>query len=175
MQFYSEGLHRNIYKLCRRTDFMAYTEVKKRNQKKYYYRAISVRDGSKIKKKRIYLGVGLSNKKIIKKEAEADKKFNSDKINDVLNKIKNKIIKILVKHKVRKAGIFGSYARGEQKMNSDIDIIIEPPRGTGFGFVRIVFDLEDKLGKKVDLLTYNGINPLLKRRILEEERRILNG
>ena len=171
----SKGLHRNIYKLCRRTFLMVYTEVKTRNQKRYYYRVISIREGNKVKKKRIYLGADLSKSSLIKNELEADKKFNSEKINKLLNKIKYKIIKVLVKNNVRKAGIFGSYARGEQKHDSDIDIIIEPPKGIGFGFVRIVYELEDKLGKKVDLLTYNGINPLLKKRIMRDEKRILNG
>ena len=90
-----------------------------------------------------------------------------------LNKMKPKIIRILRKHGVRKAGIFGSYVRGEQKKNSDIDILIQPPKGIGFGFVRIQLDLENKLKKKVDLLSYKAIHPLLKERILKEEIRIL--
>ena len=42
-----------------------------------------------------------------------------------LNKLKIKIRKVLKKYEIVKAGIFGSYARGEQKKNSDIDILIE--------------------------------------------------
>lgn len=90
-----------------------------------------------------------------------------------LNKIKNKIRKILRKNGVVKAGIFGSYARGEQKKNSDIDILIQPPKGIGFGFVGIQFELEDELKKKVDLLSYRAIHPLLKERILKEEVKII--
>ena len=44
---------------------------------------------------------------------------------DEIDEIKLKIRRILKKHKVAKAGIFGSYARGEAKKNSDIDILIE--------------------------------------------------
>ena len=69
-----------------------------------------------------------------------------------LKAIKSKIIRVLRKHDVAKAGIFGSYARGEQKKNSDIDILIQPPKGIGFEFVGIKLELEAKLGKKVDLL-----------------------
>ena len=90
-----------------------------------------------------------------------------------LNKLLPEIIKILKKHNVKKAGIFGSYARGEEKKDSDIDILIEPPKGIGFGFVRIQFELENKLKKKVDLLTYNSINHLIKERILNEEVKII--
>ena len=72
-----------------------------------------------------------------------------------------------------RAGIFGSYARGDNKKNSDIDILIQPPKGIGFGFVGIQFELEDKLKKKVDLLSYRAIHPLLKKRILKEEVKII--
>lgn len=63
--------------------------------------------------------------------------------------------------------------RGEQTKKSDIDIIVEPPKGIGFGFVGIQTELEKTLGKKVDLLTYKGLSPYLKKDILKEEVRIL--
>ena len=62
---------------------------------------------------------------------------------------------------------------GDYKKNSDIDMLVQPPKGIGFGFAGIELELEKKLNKKVDLLTYNSIHPLLKKRILEEEVRIL--
>ena len=74
---------------------------------------------------------------------------------------------------MKKAGLFGSYVRGEQKKSSDIDIIIEPPKGIGFGFVGIQQELEKVLGKKVDLLTYKGLSPYLRKYILKEEVKIL--
>ena len=92
---------------------------------------------------------------------------------EFIRRIIPKIKKVLVMHHVKRAGIFGSYVRGEQKKNSDIDILIQPPKGIGFGFVRIQLDLENKLKKKVDLLSYKAIHPLLKERILKEEIRIL--
>ena len=70
-----------------------------------------------------------------------------------------KIVSILKKNGVTKAAIFGSYARGDAKKNSDIDILIKPPTGIGLGFVGIKLELEEKLGRKVDLLTYNSIHP----------------
>jgi len=90
-----------------------------------------------------------------------------------LKKLKPKIIRILKSRGIRKAGIFGSYARGEQKKGSDIDILIEPPKGIGFGFVGIEMDLEKSLNKKVDVITYKYISPYLKDKILKEEIRIL--
>ena len=155
---------------------MAYTEIKERNGKKYYYRAISVRKGKKVSKKRKYLGSDIKNQDLEKKEKEADKELLTEKnkkINKNISRIKSKIIPLLRKNKVKKAGIFGSYVRGEQKKDSDIDILIEPPRGMGFGFIRFERELSKELGKKVDLLTYNGIYHLLRKRILKEEIRII--
>ena len=155
---------------------MVYTEIKKRNRKKYFYRVISIRKGEKISKKRKYLGVNLLNQELSNKEKLADKKLlieKNKKTNKELEKIKRKIIEILKKNKVKKAGIFGSYAIGEQKKDSDIDILIEPPKGIGFGFVRIELELEDKLKKKVDLVSYNGLSPYLKNKILSQEVRII--
>lgn len=152
---------------------MAYTEVKIRNNRKYYYRVISIRDKEKVKKKRIYLGSGLSEKDLSQKECIADKELISYKIDPVLKPIIKKIISILKKYDVKKAGVFGSFARGEQKKKSDIDILIEPPARMGLKFVGLALDLEKKLGRKVDLVSYNGISPYLKKSILEDEKRIL--
>lgn len=90
-----------------------------------------------------------------------------------LGRIKKIIIPILRKNNVVKAGIFGSYARGEQKKGSDLDIIIQPPKGMGLRFIGLKLDLEKKIGKKVDLLTYKSISPYLKEQILGDEVRIL--
>ena len=89
-----------------------------------------------------------------------------------INKIKSKIVKILKKNGVVKAGIFGSYARGEQKKNSDVDILIEF-NDSLLKLVRLEREIKEKLGKRVDLLTYGGINPLLRERILKEEIKII--
>ncbi len=90
-----------------------------------------------------------------------------------IDEMKRKIVKILKKNNVVRAGIFGSYARGEQKKNSDIDILVETSTPLGFAFVNIQFELEDKLKKRVDLLTYKSLHPLLRKRILDEEVRII--
>jgi len=94
-------------------------------------------------------------------------------MNKEIQRIKLKALPVLKKYGVVKAGIFGSYARGENKNSSDIDILIKPPKGMGLEFVGIKLELEDKLGRKVDLVTYKGIHPLLKKQILEEEIKII--
>lgn len=93
--------------------------------------------------------------------------------NKDIRRIQKKIIPILKKNNVVKAGLFGSYARGEAKKKSDIDILIQPPKGMGLGFVGMKLELEEKLGKKVDLLTYKSIHPYLRKYILDDEVRII--
>lgn len=87
--------------------------------------------------------------------------------------LKRKIIKVLRGKNIKRAGIFGSFARGDNSKESDIDILIEPPKGIGLGFVTIQIELEKALKKKVDLLSYRAINPKLKEKILNEEIRII--
>lgn len=88
-----------------------------------------------------------------------------------INTIKKKILPILKRQGVTKVALFGSVVRGEMKKRSDIDILIRFKGGKSLlDLVRLEFDLEKKLGKKVDLLTYNSIHPLLKKIILNEQK-----
>ena len=83
-------------------------------------------------------------------------------------------IPLLKKYGVAKAGIFGSYARGEETKKSDVDMLIEfKGRKSLLDLVGLERELQEILHKKVDLLTYNSINHLLKERILNEEVKIL--
>ncbi|MBI2650733.1 nucleotidyltransferase family protein [Candidatus Woesearchaeota archaeon] len=98
------------------------------------------------------------------------------KKNEDIRRIQKKIISVLKRNNVVRAGIFGSYARGESKKGSDIDILIKVRKGKKFSLFDLVglqMELEEKLGKKVDLLTYNGISPYLKKYILEDEIKII--
>ena len=91
-----------------------------------------------------------------------------------LQSIAKKAIPLLRKNNVVKAGIFGSYARGEARKKSDVDILIKQKgKNSLLGLVRLERELERCLGRKVDLLTYGGLSPYLKDRILKEEVRII--
>lgn len=84
--------------------------------------------------------------------------------------IKEKIVPLLKENKVTKAGIFGSYARGEEKKGSDVDILIEMNDGKGLmSIISLKLLLERKLKRKVDLVEYSLIRKELKSRILNEE------
>ena len=72
------------------------------------------------------------------------------------------------RYKVRELGIFGSYARGQQKKTSDVDILVRfNPNATLFDFVGLGNYLEEKLKIKVDVVSENGIRPELRSNIVK--------
>ena len=89
--------------------------------------------------------------------------------------IKEKITPILKRNDVKRAAFFGSVARGDAKKNSDIDILVEFKKNDKslLDLAGLKIELEEKMNKKVDVLTYNSIHPLLKEIILKEQKLIL--
>ncbi|PIR63002.1 MAG: hypothetical protein COU65_00230 [Candidatus Pacebacteria bacterium CG10_big_fil_rev_8_21_14_0_10_42_12] len=83
------------------------------------------------------------------------------------------IIPVLEKYGVKKASLFGSYARGTQDQQSDVDILIDPPAGMGIKIVHLQRDLEATLQKKVDVVSYNGISRYMKNNIMSNQVSIL--
>ncbi|MEK7115223.1 MAG: nucleotidyltransferase family protein [Patescibacteria group bacterium] len=91
-----------------------------------------------------------------------------------INEIKEKITPILRKHGITRAAVFGSVARGEADEQSDVDILVEIPRPHGlFEFIGIKNELEDALGKKVDLVEYQAIKARIRENILNSQVPIL--
>lgn len=91
-----------------------------------------------------------------------------------LDEIKRKALPILKEAGVTRSAIFGSYVRGEAKGDSDIDILVDLPRGKSlFDFVDLQLKLEEALGRKVDLVEYQALKPRLKPYILSEQVQIL--
>ncbi len=86
--------------------------------------------------------------------------------------IKKKILPAIKREDIVKVALFGSFAKGEERKGSDIDILIKYRKGSEkslLDLIRLQFELEDKLGRKVDLLTYEGIHPLLKDSIMSHQ------
>lgn len=90
-----------------------------------------------------------------------------------IDAIKEKIVPTLKSNDVKRAAIFGSFANGTAKKTSDIDILVEFSKPKGLGFISLKLALEEKLKRKVDLLTYASINPYIRERVLKEAVRIL--
>ena len=74
---------------------------------------------------------------------------------------------------VRKAYLFGSHARGEQDTMSDFDLLVELEEHVGlYQFVAIQLGLESLLGKKVDLVSENGLSPRLRPYVDQDKKLI---
>jgi predicted nucleotidyltransferase len=69
---------------------------------------------------------------------------------------------------VRRLGIFGSYARGEQKENSDMDFLVEFDNPTFDNFFDLKFFLEGLFGRPVDLVISDTVKPRIRAGVLEE-------
>ena len=92
----------------------------------------------------------------------------------ILEDIKIKILPILKKADVKKAAIFGSYVRGDNTKMSDIDILVElPENATLFELGGLKITLEEELKKKVDVITYKSISPVIKESILNNQYPLL--
>ncbi|MDZ4258155.1 MAG: nucleotidyltransferase family protein [Gemmatimonadales bacterium] len=81
---------------------------------------------------------------------------------------------ILRRHDVRRAGVFGSYARDEAGPESDLDLLVELPSGASLlDLVGLEQELGDELGLTVQATTYRALNRHLRERVLRDEIRIL--
>ncbi|MEK6982023.1 MAG: nucleotidyltransferase domain-containing protein [Candidatus Micrarchaeota archaeon] len=85
---------------------------------------------------------------------------------------RDKVIELLRKtikqNGIKKAYLFGSFARKESKYN-DIDIIIEPPKGFSLlDLSRVANSLEDQLGKNIDIVTLKGMDARIKKMVKNE-------
>ena len=89
-----------------------------------------------------------------------------DEIVKILNEVKDEVKS---KYKAEIKGIFGSYARGDEKKMSDIDIIVDFEKGADlFDLVETSLFLEKKLSCKVDIIPRDAIRSEIKELILQE-------
>ncbi len=90
-------------------------------------------------------------------------------MNEQMRAAREKALEILQKNGIKRAAFFGSIVRGEMTDESDIDILIEfEGRKSLLDLAGLKLDLEDALKRRVDLLTYRSLHPMLKDRILAE-------
>lgn len=109
-----------------------------------------------------------------KKHLSRQEKLEGDFMKKEIKEIKQKAIPVLRRNGVVKAGIFGSYAAGKAGEKGDVDILVKfSGKKSLLDLAGLKMELESRLGKKVDIITYKPVHPLLKEKILKEEERIL--
>lgn len=85
-----------------------------------------------------------------------------------------KAIPVLKEAGVTRSSLFGSYVRGEEREDSDVDFLVElPSEKSLFDLVDLKLKLEDALHKKVDLVEYAMVKPRIRDRIFNEQIQIL--
>ncbi|AFL80908.1 putative nucleotidyltransferase [Aequorivita sublithincola DSM 14238] len=90
-------------------------------------------------------------------------------------KINKIIIETLLPFNPKQICVFGSYARGEMNDDSDIDILVDFPRGvTYLDMGGIYMDLFEKINRKIDLVTKDGLKPIYRPFIEEDLIEIYN-
>lgn len=95
-------------------------------------------------------------------------------MNKQLETIQSKALPILKRYGITKAGIFGSKATESDFESSDVDLLINAPDSLSmFDLLKLKHSLEDSLGLPVDLVEYNLLKPYIRKRVLQEEIRIL--
>ncbi len=89
-----------------------------------------------------------------------------DKIKNLINDNQD----VIRYYGIARLGLFGSVIRGEEKENSDIDLIadFQPGMKNYDNFIDLCFFLEDMFDRKVDLLTFDGISPIIRKNIERE-------
>lgn len=98
-------------------------------------------------------------------------------------KTKDEVSKILLSHRqeiegfgVNRLGLFGSFIKGKQDVNSDVDLLVEFIKGRKKfkNFMHLAFFLEELLQRKVELVTPESLIPYLKPNILKEVEYVLH-
>ncbi len=92
-------------------------------------------------------------------------------IEQLLAHKREEILRLAVSRGAYNVRVFGSAARGETRDDSDIDLLVDVESGRSLlDIVGLWLDLQELLGRKVDLLTEGGISRHLRERILAEAR-----
>jgi len=78
---------------------------------------------------------------------------------EVLGKLEANKSNLWKRYPIKSLAVFGSYARGEQRPGSDIDLLVEFQRPVGMEFLDLADDLEKLMQEHVDLVSRNGVRP----------------
>ena len=92
----------------------------------------------------------------------------TDRIHNISQEQRQKILQIAASHGARDVRIFGSMARGEARPDSDLDLLVKLDPGQSLlDIIALKQDLEDLIGRKVDVLTEAAISPYIREQVLE--------
>ncbi len=90
-------------------------------------------------------------------------------IKELLQDKREEILRLAARHGALNLRVFGSVARGEARPDSDVDFLVElAPGRTLFDLGGLLMDLQDLLGRSVDIVTEKGLHWYIRDRVLKE-------
>ena len=90
-------------------------------------------------------------------------------VKELLQSKRDEILRIAAMHGAHNVRVFGSVARGEADEKSDVDFLVEMESGRSlFDLGGLLIDLENLLGRHVDVVTERGLKPRIRTRVLNE-------
>lgn len=89
----------------------------------------------------------------------------------LLQSRREELLRAARRHHARNVRVFGSVARGDDRPDSDIDLLVEfDPEASLLDLVALQQDVEALLGRRADVVSTDGLNPMLRERILAEAK-----
>ncbi len=90
-------------------------------------------------------------------------------VDELLKEKRAEILRIAAQHGARNVRLFGSVARGEARPDSDIDVLVEfEPGRTLLDRIGMIQDLEDLLGRKVDVVTEKALHQYIRQQVIKQ-------
>ncbi|MDZ4739454.1 MAG: nucleotidyltransferase family protein [Alphaproteobacteria bacterium] len=94
-------------------------------------------------------------------------------MNALLESKREAVLDLARRYGVTRVRVFGSMAREDATEESDVDLLVDVGEATtGFGLGGLLMDLQDLLGRRVDLVTEQALHPSIREKILSEAVRL---
>jgi predicted nucleotidyltransferase len=89
-------------------------------------------------------------------------------ITDIFGGKREQILRLAAQHGVYNVRVFGSVARGEASPESDVDFLVDGLESAAWGGGRLLMELQELLGRQVDLVSEKDLHPLIRDEVLKE-------
>jgi predicted nucleotidyltransferase len=98
----------------------------------------------------------------------ADRRATGLGIDEVIGTKREDVLRLAESHGAYNVRVFGSVARGEARSDSDVDLLVDGLENSAWGGGRLLMELQELLGRRVDLASAGDLHRLIRDRILKE-------
>ncbi len=89
-------------------------------------------------------------------------------IAEIISDKRSAMLELAAQHGVYNVRVFGSVARGEAQADSDIDLLVDGLENAAWGGGRLLMDLQELLGRQVDLVSEGDLHQRIRERVIKE-------